>query len=110
MKGSDKVKMTLNIAGELISLDVEFDEQNSVRDVERDLKSYIDRMRKNWPQISDRQILARTAYQYAKWYHRLLNIQQEAINLSDNAILAVDNHLNSLSAYTDATIIEGNHN
>lgn len=81
MKGSDVIGMTINISGESIKLQVEFDDQNSVRDAEREVKEYIDRMRKKWPNNSEKKILAMAAYQYAKWYKKLLNTQQEALDM-----------------------------
>lgn len=83
MKGSDKIVMTINIGGELIDLDTKFDEQNEVRDAEREVKLYIEKMRKQWHVSSDRKLLAMAAYQFAKWYHQLLKIQQEAIEMAN---------------------------
>lgn len=83
MKGSDKVKMSINIGGEIINLDVGFDDQNNVRDAEREVKLYIEKLRKAWPENSDRKIIAMAAYQFAKWYHRLLKIQNEALEIVD---------------------------
>lgn len=82
MKGSDKVAMTLNIGGELIKLDVKFDDQNIVRDAEREVKLYMEKLRKAWPDNSDKNILAMAAFQFANWYLRLLKIQEEAIDIT----------------------------
>lgn len=81
MKGSDNIEMTINISGELIKLSVKFDDQNSVREAEREVKLFVERMKKTWPNNSDKNILAMAAYQYAKWYQQLLKIQQEAIEI-----------------------------
>ena len=80
MKGSDNIKMTIDIGGELISLDVDFDDQYNIRNTERAIKLYIERMKKAWPEKSDRNILAMTAFQFARSYHQLLNIQDKAID------------------------------
>ena len=90
MKGSDKVNMTLNIAGEIIKLHVKFDEQDNVREAEREVRNYIDRMRKSWPEATDRELLALAAYQFAKWYQQLLSIQHEAIEMANNKCVLLD--------------------
>lgn len=91
MKGSDIVEMTINIGGELIKLDVPFDEQNDVRDAENELKEFIDRLRKSWPTNSDRNILAMAAYQYAKWCQQLMKIQEEATDIAIEKCRVIDN-------------------
>ena len=94
MKGSDKVAMTLNIGGELIKLDVKFDDQNIVRDAEREVKLYLERLRKAWPDNSDRNLLAMAAYQFASWYLQLLKIQEEAIDITRLKCKKIDEELN----------------
>lgn len=89
MKGSDKIEMSINIGGELIKLDVGFDDQNNVRDAEREVRRYLDRLKSLWPGESDKKIFAMAAYQFANWYHQLLKIQEEAndiINSKSNQI------------------------
>lgn len=71
--------MTLNIAGEIIKLKVDFDEQNDVRDAERAVKLYLDRLKKAMPEQSDRNLLAMAAFQFADWFNRLNKIQDLAI-------------------------------
>lgn len=90
MKGSDKVEMTINIVGELIKLNVDFDEQNSVRDAERAVKIYFDRLRKAWPDNSDKNILAMVAYQFAKSYHQIITQQNHAIEIINHKISQID--------------------
>lgn len=83
MKGAyDNIKMTLNIAGELIQLDVPFDDQYKVREAERDVKLYCDKLKKSWPSVSDKNILAMAAYQFARWYRQLLDVQQEVNDIA----------------------------
>ena len=91
MKGSDIIGMTIDIGGELINLDVDFDEQNSVRDTERAIKLYIDRMKKAWPEKSDRNILAMATFQFARSYHKLIKIQEEALEATNRNINQIDN-------------------
>ncbi|MCH5235706.1 MAG: cell division protein ZapA [Muribaculaceae bacterium] len=83
MKGSDKVEMTLNIGGELIKLDVKFDEQNEVREAEREIKIFIDRLRRTLSDASDRKLIAMAAFQFASWYNKLIKIQQDAIEMAN---------------------------
>lgn len=90
MKGSDNVKMTLNIGGELIILDVDFDEQIQVRDTERAIKKYIDHLRKSWPDKSDRNIMAMALYQFARWCDQLQDLQQQAIEAADTQTARIE--------------------
>ena len=92
MKGSDFVEMTINIGGEPIKLKVKFDDQNEVRDAEHEVKLYIDKLKKSWLEASDRELLAMTAFQFAKWYLRLSNIQKTAIELVNQKCSLIDNN------------------
>lgn len=93
MKSSDKIEMTINICGELITLHAEFDDQNNVRDAERAVKSYMERLKTKMPQNSDRNLLAFTAYQFAKSYHQLLKIQQETVDMAKTKAKQIDEFL-----------------
>ena len=90
MKGSDKVEMTINIVGELIKLNVDFDEQYSVRDAENAVKIYFDRLKKSWPNNSDKNLLAMVAYQFAKSYHQIIRQQEKAIDLINDINKQID--------------------
>lgn len=93
MKGSDKIEMTINIDGELINLDVNFDEQIEVREAEREVKQYIERMRKAWPENSDRKLLAMAAFQFAKWYRQLIEIDELALTLTKESNSRLEKYL-----------------
>lgn len=95
MKGSDKIGMTINIGGELIKLDVDFDEQNSVRDTERAIKLYLERLKKDWPGNSDRNLLAIATYQFARSYHKLLKINEDAMEIINRNVDLIDRQLKS---------------
>ena len=97
MKGSDIVKMTINLGGELIKLDVNFDDQIAVRDTERDIKKYIDHLKKSWPDNSDRNILAMALYQFARWCHQLKLAQEDKIQLATEKSKEIDSLLNNES-------------
>lgn len=90
MKDEDLIAMTINIGGELIRLQVKFDEQNRVRDAEREVKLFIDRLKKNWNEFSDRKLLAMAAYQFASWYMQLLGQNQNAIDLINTNLRKLD--------------------
>lgn len=78
---SDKVGMTINIGGELLKLDVRFDDQMEVREAEHQIKNYIERLRESWAGASDRKLIAMAAFQFASWYNKLNKIQNDAIEL-----------------------------
>ena len=85
MKGSKEVDMTLNIGGEIIRLTADFDQQNIIREAEMAVKQYFNRLRKEWPDSSDRKILAMAAFEFSLWHKQLLKIQEEAIGMVDDA-------------------------
>lgn len=92
MKGSDKLEMTVEIGGESIKLgDIDFNDQINVRDTERSIKVFINQLKKKWPDKSEKNLLAMTAYQYARWYHQLLQIHNEAIEITNAKIQQIEN-------------------
>ena len=90
MKGSDLVEMSINIAGEIINLKVKFDDQLNVREVEREVNLYLDKMRKSNEEATNRELLAMTAYHFADWYLQLNKIQQDAIELTNQKCRQID--------------------
>ena len=78
--------MTIDIGGELITLNVEFDDQNNVRDTEKALARYFDHLKKEWPEKSDRNLLALTAFQFAKSYYQILKLNEEATDTTKQLI------------------------
>lgn len=90
MKGSEFVDMNINIAGEIIKLQVKFDDQIFVREAERNVKGFIDRQRKACPEASNYELIAMAAYQYAFWYQQLLNIQNQAIDIVNLKTIQID--------------------
>lgn len=101
MKGSDKIEMTINIGGELIKLNVKFDDQNSVRDAEREVKLFLEKMKKAWPQNSDRNLLAMAAYQFALWCQNLRDIQEDALEIANHKINQINQVLNNNNIQAD---------
>lgn len=94
MKGSDKVQMTINIGGEFLTLKAAFDEQDLVRDAEAAVRQFFNKYRREWPDSSDRQILAMAAYQFSFWHQELLKIQNEAMEMAVADKNAIANALN----------------
>lgn len=103
MKGSDSVKMSININGEIIQLDVKFDDQNNVRDAEREVKSFLDKWRKNWSDASDRKLLAMAAFQFAKWFIQLRSIQDEALEITNTKCREIENWVSQEKILADIT-------
>lgn len=71
MNDSEKVKMFLNIGDQRITLKVPFDRQGFVRDVEAAIDRLYRRWRRQFPKMTDHEILAMVAYQYASFYGEL---------------------------------------
>ena len=99
MKGSDSVEMNINIGGELIKLIVGFNDQNDVRDAEKEVNHFIERMRKSLHDndLSDKKLIAMAAYQFANWYQKLLRIQEETIKIASDKCHLIDSWLDNSS-------------
>lgn len=82
MNGSDLVEMTLNIGGESFKLNADFKQQDVVREAEAAVRQYFNKLRRNWPDLSDRKILAMTAYQFAFWQIDAIKTQKIALGLA----------------------------
>lgn len=98
MKGSDKVDMTINIGGEILKLIVPFNDQGSVREAETAVNKYCEKLRNNWPDSSDRQILAMAAYEFARWHREQLKIHELALEMVRQDSTLIDNSLNNRGA------------
>ena len=87
---------------ELIKLNVDYDEQNSVRDAETAIKIYFDKLKKSWPNNSDKNILAMVAFEFAKSYHQSIKIKDQALDIINNNI----SRINELSNPESLDIME----
>lgn len=94
MKGSDLVKMTINIDGESITLNIPYDRQDSVREAETAVRQYTNKLRHNWPDCSERKILAMTAWQFAMWYKEGVRRDKQAIELAKLCADKIDGLIN----------------
>ena len=83
MNDTDKVKMTLNIGGERLTLTVDFQKQDAVRDAERIASDKYKEFRLQYPSRTDREILAMVAYQIAYFYQDLIKRHKEATDLAE---------------------------
>lgn len=92
MNDSDKIKMTINIAGETIPLTVPFGRQDMVRDTETCVAQLFDSWRLRFPKKSEKQLLAMIAYQFASFYLDMSNSMREATEAAE----ALDSHLDSI--------------
>lgn len=82
MNDSDKVKMTINIGGEHLSLSVDFNRQSAVRKAEKAAANLFSSWRQKWPALSDKEILAMVAYQFASYYQELLDRYETASEIA----------------------------
>lgn len=78
MNDSDSIKMEINIAGERIFLTVPVSMQKAVRSTEHHVSDLYRQWRRDFPQKSDKELLAMMAYQYASYYDQLLHRQEES--------------------------------
>ncbi|MCM1153591.1 MAG: cell division protein ZapA [Muribaculum sp.] len=77
-----QIKLDINIAGERIILTSPFSRQEAVRATEKNVNDLFNTWRHDFPNKSDKEILAMMAFQYASFYHELLAIQKEARSLA----------------------------
>ncbi len=98
MNDTDKVKMILNIGGEHITLSVDFNRQDAVRDAEKIAADKFKEFRQQFQKRSDREILAMVAYQIAYYYQDLFNRYKEATRMAEE----LDTQLSSI-LHSDAT-------
>lgn len=86
MKEQDKIKMNLNIGGQLLTLTVPFSKQDFTRDVERDLDRLYTEWKRRFPSKSDKEVLAMVAFQYASFYGELLERYNTAAKRADECL------------------------
>ena len=90
MNGSDLVGMTLNIGGETFRLNADFNKQDSVREAEFAVRQYFNKLRRNWPDSSDKKLLAMTAYQFAFWLKEAGKMERRALELTQDCMGKLD--------------------
>ena len=98
MNETDKVKMTINIGGEHISLSVDFNRQDAVRDAEKAADDLFDKWRLRWPTRTNQAILAMVAYQFAYFYQDLLERYEKASTAAEESLSLIDSYLSEKAA------------
>lgn len=84
MTGTEKIKMTINIGGERVKLEVPFDSQNDVRDAEKKADNLYKELRIKYPSRSDANLLAMVAFTLSSDCLELFKINSEAMSLAKN--------------------------
>lgn len=82
--------MRVNVAGEIISLTVGFDEQDFVRDTESRIAELFDTWQKRFPTKPVKELLAMMTYQYASYYMALSHRHADMLRM----LADCDSHLN----------------
>lgn len=90
MSTPDPIKMTLNIGGQRISLNVPFSRQEFARDVEQSVDSLYTKWRRAFPQKTDREVLTMVAYQFASHYSELKELYGEAAEKAEKCLRLID--------------------
>lgn len=68
MADSEKVNIQISIAGENLPLSVTPDQQDLVRETEKNINALYDDWHRRYPRRTPSQLLAMMAYQYASYY------------------------------------------
>ncbi len=90
MESTEKIKMYLNIGGSQIAVTVPFSQQDTVRDVEKQVNDLYTSWRHQFSKKTDREIMAMVAYQFASHYHELRGRYAEAGELARECLDAMD--------------------
>ena len=86
MNDSDKIQMFLNIGDQRISINVPFERQEFVRDVEGRIEHLYRKWRHSFTSKTDREILAMVAYQFASHFCELKQRYDTAIAKADECL------------------------
>ena len=68
MDNRRKIQINIKVAGEVIPLQVNLDEQENVREAEKTIGRLYDDWRRKFPNKNQTTLLAMMAYQYASYY------------------------------------------
>lgn len=78
MQNSEKVKIEISVGATKVPLSVELDSVRKVRGLESELNNLFDTWRKDFPDKSEKELLAMIAYQYASYYAELTERYKDA--------------------------------
>ena len=93
MTDADKIKMTINIGGELLQLTVPFKRQDTVRNAENAVRQLYENWRGEWPSRSQNELLAMVAFQFASLYQELIESHRQAFSLAEKCEQTLDKFL-----------------
>ena len=91
MESTEKIKMYLNIGGSQIAVTVPFSQQDTVRDVEKQVNDLYTSWRHQFSKKTDREIMAMVAYQFANFYMDLSQRVERANDIVAECRQIVDN-------------------
>ena len=83
---SGKIKMEVNIAGEIISLTVPFSRQDAVRNAEAELAALYKMWSREFPSKTPKELLAMIAYRFASAYLDLKSQQDEELQEAEQLL------------------------
>ena len=96
MNDSQKIKMYLNIGDQRLTVNVPFERQDFVRDVESSIQRLYGQWRNTFTTKSDREILAMVAYQFASHYSEMKeSYEAAAVKARECLAHAADNEATS---------------
>lgn len=78
--------MEVNIAGERVKLTVPFSRQSAVRETEFSLRQLAEDLKARSPISSDKQLLARMAYEYARRYYVLKALRESELSEAEDLL------------------------
>lgn len=91
MEDSEKVNMVINIGTQPVKLEIPFERQEFVRDVEDEIRVLFSKWRRSYPTRDERELLAMMVYQYASYYSDLKTLQNKALMLANDCLADMDN-------------------
>lgn len=83
---SEKIKMEVNIAGEILSLTVPFSRQDAVRNTEAELGALYKLWSREFPGKTPKELLAMIAYRFASAYLDLKLRQEEELQEAEQLL------------------------
>lgn len=87
------IEMEVNIAGERLRLTVPFPKQSAVRENESSLRALARELMERQPHSSDKQILAKLAYEFARRYNALKTMRFAELGQAEDLLREVKESL-----------------
>lgn len=89
-----EIEMEVDIAGERVKLTVPFSRQDAVRETEFSLKDLARNLRERNPRSSDKQILAKLAYEFARRYNALKAMRYVELAEAEQLLIEIERFCN----------------